>query len=105
HRWVMRQTSASRVFDCSPLTPASASIAWLTHGRIGASGMETDCAEPQIAARLQADGFTHLLVADSWQRTWLRQHPLLAGIRPEAQFEAADVLSLAPHGLVYTRDI
>ncbi|MBW8868687.1 MAG: hypothetical protein JF610_15410, partial [Acidobacteria bacterium] len=84
HRWVMRQDSGWRVFDCSPVTLAS---------------------EPQIAARLQADGFTHMLVATSWQRAWLRQHPLLSGVRPEAQFEAADVLSLDPRTLIYTRDM
>ena len=105
HRWVMRQALAWRVFDCSPITLASASVAWLTHGRIVSSGTDTDCAEPQIAARLQADGFTHLLVANSWQRTWLRQHPLLAGVRPEAQFDAADVLSLDPQAPIYTRDM
>src|SRR4051812_14084403 len=65
HRWVMRQTTGSRVFDCTPLTPASASVAWLTGGRI-VSSTDTDCAEPQIAARLRADGFTHLLVPESW---------------------------------------
>jgi len=105
HRWVMRQASGWRVFDCSPVTLASGSLAWLTDGRIRSSSVDTDCAEPQIAARLQADGFTHMLVAIPWQRAWLRQHPLLAGVRPEAHFEAADVLSLDPRTLIYTRDM
>ena len=34
HRWVMQQPTGSRVFDCEPLTNASASVAWLTDGRI-----------------------------------------------------------------------
>lgn len=105
HRWVMRQASGLRVFDCSPVTPASASVAWLTGGRIMSGGADTDCAEPQIAGRLRADGFTHLLVPDSWQRDWLRQHPLAAGVRPAVQFVTADVLSLDPPALIYTRDI
>jgi hypothetical protein len=105
HRWVMRQAPDWRVFDCSPVTLASGSVAWLTDGRIMSSALDTDCAEPQIAARLQADGFTHMLVASSWQRAWLRQHPLLAGVRAEAQFEAADVLSLDPQAPIYTRDM
>jgi hypothetical protein len=105
HRWVMRQRSSMRVFDCTPTTPASASVAWLTDGRIMSSSLDTDCAEPQIAARLRADGFTHLLVADSWQRSWLRQHPHICGVSPAAQFDAADVFALDPDAPVYTREI
>jgi hypothetical protein len=105
HRWVMRQPPGSHVFDCSPVTPATASVAWLTTGRIRSSSVDTDCGEPQIAGRLRADGFTHLLVPDSWQRSWLRQHPRLAGVRPTVQFDGADVLALDPDAPVYTRDM
>ena len=106
HRWVMQQTTGSRVFDCEPLTVESASVPWLTDGRIVlADTASGDCAEPQLAARLWASGFTQLLVRDSWERYWLRDHGDAEGIHMEARFADADVFSLRPVELVYTTAI
>ena len=106
HRWVMQQTAGSRVLDCEPLTPASSSITWLTDGRISlADGGVDDCAEPQFAARLWARGFTHLLVRDTWERTWLRDPRHADGLRVEARFPDADVFALGPRELIYTQSI
>jgi len=104
HRWVMQQSAALRVFDCEPLTAASASIAWLTAGRI-ANGDQAggDCAEPQLAAKLWAAGFTHLLVRDTWERQWLRDHGDSQGVQAQARFAEADVFSLRPRTLIYTQ--
>ena len=103
HRWVMRQTAGSRVFDCEPLTIESASVPWLTGGRVAlADGTDDDCAEPHLAARLWAAGFTHLLVRDTWERPWLRDHGDTDGIHLEARFADADVFSIRPRDLVYT---
>jgi hypothetical protein len=106
HRWVMQQTAALRVFDCEPLTAASASIAWLTDGRI-TNGDQAggDCAEPQLAAKLWAAGFTHLLVRDTWERQWLRKQADGQGLHLQARFADADVFSLKPRTLVYTQTV
>jgi hypothetical protein len=106
HRWVMRQTGGLRVFDCQPLTEESASIAWLTDGRIALADESTDdCAEPQLAARLWAAGFTHMIVRDTWERQWLRDHARDQGFQEQARFADADILSIQPRALVYTKDI
>ncbi|HMB79030.1 MAG TPA: 6-pyruvoyl-tetrahydropterin synthase-related protein [Vicinamibacterales bacterium] len=106
HRWVMQQTAGSRVLDCEPLTPASASIAWLTHDRIEALDSRFDgCAEPQMAARLWAAGFTHLLVRDTWERQWLNEHGDANGFERQARFADADVFLLKPRELLYTDQV
>jgi hypothetical protein len=106
HRWVMQQPTGSRVFDCEPLTNASASVAWLTDGRITSGDSAAgDCAEPQLAAKLWAAGFTHVLVRNSWEREWLRDHGVAEGLRVEARFPGADVLAIQPPDLIYTREV
>ena len=106
HRWVMQRTAPSRVFDCEPLTVESASVSWLTGGRVAlANGTHDDCAESQLASRLWASGFTHLIVRDTWERPWLEDHADAEGIHLEARFADADVFSIAPRDLVYTAAI
>jgi hypothetical protein len=106
HRWVMRQTAPSRVFDCEPLTAESASVLWLTDGRIAPAERDPgDCAEPQLAPRLWASGFTRLIVRDTWERPWLRDHGDAEGLHLEARFDDADVFSIRPRELVYTTAI
>ena len=106
HRWVMRQTAGSHVYDCAPLTAASVSVPWLTDGRIALADAESgDCAEPELAGRLWAAGFTHVLVRDTWERPWLRDHGAGEGIALAAHFADADVFSLRPDGPVYTQTI
>jgi hypothetical protein len=105
HRWVMRQTAGSRAFDCAPLTAESSSIVWLTGGHIGLAAADDDCAEPQLPARLWAAGFTHLLVRDTWERQWLRDHGDGEGLRLEAHFADADIFSMTPREAVYTQTL
>jgi hypothetical protein len=106
HRWMMRQTVGSRAFDCEPLTTESASIMWLTGGRIGlADAADDDCAEPQLPAKLWAAGYTHLLVRDTWERRWLRDHGDAEGLRLQARFADADIFSMKPREFVYTQAI
>jgi hypothetical protein len=105
HRWVMQQTTGSRVFDCAPLTAESASIVWLTGGRIDLAAADDDCAEPQLAAKLWAAGFTQLLVRDTWERQWLRDHGDAEGLYLQARFADADIFSMTPCELVYTQEI
>jgi hypothetical protein len=107
HRWVMRQTAGPRVLDCEPLTPATASVSWLTHGRIESlDSTFGDCVEPHVAAKLSAAGFTHVLVRDTWQRQWLNDHGDKEGLHVQARFADADVLAVTPREpLVYTQQI
>ncbi len=103
HRWVMQQRAGLRILDCAPLTPESSSIVWLSAGRIALAreGVD-DCAEPRLAAKAAAAGYTHLLVRDSWQRNWLRARGDADGIHDVARFVDADVFALSPGNLVYT---
>ena len=106
HRWVMRQTAGSRVFDCQPFNLESAAVPWLTDGRIIlADEASSDCAEPQLAARLWASGFTHVIVRDTWERPWLQSHAVANGLVPAARFADADVFAINPSALVYTMAI
>jgi hypothetical protein len=106
HRWVMRQPGGLRVFDCEPLSLESSSVPWLTDGRIAVADEAPDyCAEPQVAAKLWAAGFTHVLVRDAWERRWLRDHGDAEGLHIQAGFDDADVLSVKPRDLIYTQAI
>ena len=107
HRWVMQQTDRSRVLDCEPLTPESSSVSWLTNGRIRLlDSTFEDCAEPQLAAKLWAAGFTHVLVRDTWERRWLNDHGDAEGFHVQARFADADILAVdAREPLIYTQQI
>src|SRR5205085_4007092 len=54
------------------------------------------CAEPQLAARLWATGFTHVLVREPWERQWLADHADEEGWLVEARFADADILAVRP---------
>ena len=105
HRWVMQRTSSLRVFDCWPLSMESQSIPWLTDDRISLAAADEDCAEPGLAARLWAAGFTHLLVRDTWERQWLRANGDAQGLHGQARFDDGDVFAIVPRSLVYTQAI
>jgi hypothetical protein len=63
HRWMMRQAEPARALDCTPPDQESASVLWLTAGRIVLLDAETpDCAEPRLPEKLAATGYTHLIV-------------------------------------------
>ena len=102
HRWAMRQ-AGSRILDCDPAAGEFSSVAWLTGGRIEpldpAFG---DCAEPQIAARLQASGFSDVIVRDTWERPLLNARGGAMGLPLRARFADADVFAVQPRALVYT---
>src|SRR6185503_10834827 len=96
HRWVMRQTGV-RVLDCEPPPPASSSVLWLTKGRIEPLNSTLgDCVEPDVAGKLSAAGFTHVLVRDTWQRQWLNDHGDREGFHVEARLADADILAVTP---------
>ena len=96
HRWVMQQAEALRVLDCTPLDQESASVAWLTGSRVALlDSRDGDCSEPNLAAKLAAEGYTHLLVRRDnreGRRFFGRSTP--AGLQLAAQFRDARVFGV-----------
>lgn len=63
HRWAATQPDPIRVLDCAPLTPESQSVQWLTGYRILLHTPSfDDCTQPNLAEKLSAAGYTHVLV-------------------------------------------
>jgi hypothetical protein len=83
HRWLVREGGAPRVFDCSESTPSDQATAWLAGYPIGyLEPALPDCGEPDLAGKLRAIGFTHLLVrARRPEFRWLIDHSP-EGLRP-----------------------
>jgi hypothetical protein len=106
HRWVTRLPGPVQALDCAPLTRESASIEWLTGYRIslGRAGFD-DCAEPELAGKLAAAGYTHVLVRPGTEAArWLATHPIPDGLQPAARFDDGEVFAVtAKPSPVYTR--
>jgi hypothetical protein len=62
HRWVVQQPGHVQALDCVPLTAESASVPWLTEGRVTPLSGVDDCREPDLPGKLAATGYTHLLL-------------------------------------------
>jgi len=104
HRWIARHPDRLRVLDCAPLTPASASVEWLTgHQVVLLADALDDCLEPDLPGKLAAAGFTHLLVRrGTWEEGWFAHHPTPDGLRVQARFGDAEVFTVtAPLPSVY----
>jgi hypothetical protein len=105
HRWIASQPGRVRGVDCAPLTQESASIQWLTSNRVvlRPAGFE-DCTEPELADKLSAAGYTHLLVRrDTPEGRWFASHGAPAGLRVAARFGDAEVLAVtAPPPVLHT---
>ncbi len=105
HRWVTRQPGRLQVVDCALLTPESASIAWLSGGRISLrpAGFE-DCIEPNVAQKLSAAGYTHLIARrGTSEGEWLASQGAPDGLRLAGRFADADLFSVTvPPPVVYT---
>ncbi len=108
HRWVARQPARLRVLDCAPLTPESASVGWLADHRISLSreGFE-DCTEPNLADKLSAAGYTHVLLRrNEAESRWRASRRTLENLQRAAHFADADVFAIAtPAPLVYTAEM
>jgi hypothetical protein len=105
HRWVAQQAGSLRVVDCVPLTSESASVQWLTAQRVTPfTSLVDDCLEPDLARKLAAGGFTHLLVRrDSVQGRRLSGRPVPDGLRPVVDHPDGRVFAvLVPPPAVYT---
>jgi hypothetical protein len=105
HRWAMSQPEGTRILDCAGLSAESASVPWLSGGRIALrSGALDDCTEPHLADKLAALGRTHLLVrTGSAEARWFASHPLPRGLSVAARFEDAEIFEVrAAAPAVYT---
>ena len=96
HRWVMQQPGRERTFDCTPRDDASASVQWLTGGRVTQpASSTTDCTEPNLSQKLSGSGFAQLLVRrDTAAGQWFVKRPAPAGLRVAASFEDGIVFAV-----------
>jgi hypothetical protein len=96
HRWVAQQQAHMQVLDCAPLTPASASVQWLSGNRISlGSGWFADCTEPNFIGKLSAAGYSHVLVRQGTRESRRfngRHQP--DGVKLVARFEDGDVFGI-----------
>lgn len=91
HRWMMQQPGTGRALDCTAPTPESVSVRWLSADRIGLlGGSFADCDEPNLAGKLSAGGYSHLLVRRRTASGWaLGDRPAPAGLILAARFHDA----------------
>lgn len=105
HRWLLAQRTAVHALDCAALTPESASIPWLTAGRIMMRDAAfPECGEPNIGASLSAAGYTHLVVRRDTRdaERFFTQH-VPEGLRVVARLADGDVFAVAAQASpVYT---
>ena len=105
HRWVMRQAGARQVLDCVPLTLESSSVTWLSGSQITTlSEPVSACDEPNLAHKLAAHGYTHMLVRQA-SAQGARPAPPSAREGFRLDYESADgqVLGVAvPRPALYT---
>jgi hypothetical protein len=105
HRWLAERQEPVFALDCTPITQESASVRWLTGGRVTLlADSIADCAEPNLAPRLAAAGYTHLLVrrgSADWG-AFRGQHPP-DGLRLAARVEDGLVFAVAAQApAIYT---
>jgi 6-pyruvoyl-tetrahydropterin synthase related domain len=106
HRWLVRQPERLRALDCAPLTAESESIRWLSAGRIALlGGAFDDCREPNLADKLAAAGYTHLIVRPGApEAPWLGRPP--EGLRLAVRFGDSEVFRVPERvPLVYTAEM
>jgi hypothetical protein len=108
HRWAARQSGPVHVLDCTPLTPESESVQWLTGSRISLRpGWFDDCMQPNLSDKLSAAGYTHLLVQrHTSEGRWFVSRPTPEGLQLAARFRDGEVFAVtARPPLVYTEQM
>ena len=105
HRWITRQPGRIRALDCTQFGQESESIQWLTGDRVGLLGGSIgDCTEPDLAQKLAANGYTHLLVRHAAaDEQSFGGHSAPDGLRITVRFEDAEVFAVTtPSPAIYT---
>jgi hypothetical protein len=109
HRWLAEEPPPVRVLDCiNPIRrPAEQSVAWLLGHEVAfLGGPFADCAEPDLAGKLAAMGYTHLLVRDDPFRALPFPAPAPDGLRLLRAFPEGRVFRVVAEApLVYTSDL
>lgn len=97
HRWLTQQGPHARALDCPAAGADAAMVSWLTDGRVSAAGVPiADCAEPGLAGKLAAHGYTHLLVRrNASNGTWSPQPSSRDGLVVAATFSDSRVFGVA----------
>ena len=98
HRWLAAQSGPLRVLDCVPPSRVSDSLALSLLGHegslLGAPNLD-DCGEPQLAEKLSAMGYTHIVVRrDSPIGRWLAANPTPEGCARGPTFEDSWILEV-----------
>ena len=92
HRWLADRPESVRALDCTPWTPADASLSWLMKKNVSLIGPPFEgCDEPDLAPKLAALGFSHVIARNPQLAPWAAETPV--GLRLAATF---------PDGRVYT---
>jgi hypothetical protein len=96
HRWVARQPGRVHALDCAPVTQESASVPWLTADRVTLPDAAIpDCGEPDLADKLAANGYTHVIVRRGTPESqWFDDHAPPAGLRVAARFADGRVFAV-----------
>jgi len=106
HRWVMNQPGHIKVLDCSPFSPPSASVPWLTADKVVLLAEPfSDCSEPNLPDKLAGEGFTHLLVRRGSEDASAYSGAMVPpGFRIAARFKDGQVFVVTrPRPAIYTR--
>lgn len=104
HRWVMTQAPPIRVMDCVSPTAESESVRWLSGDRTSPLSVTvSDCNEPNLAQKLAANGYTHLLVRRDASPATARRQTARTGMAVAVSFPDARVYRVtAPRPAIYT---
>jgi hypothetical protein len=106
HRWLATHIPTPRVFDCSPGNLTDRPTAFLAGYPIGyAHPSESECGEPSVAARLRADGITHVILrpgSPAWSFLRARTPQGLESIYRAADSAVFEVKELSPTPFITT---
>lgn len=97
HRSLAASGSAGRILDCYPQGHAEARVPWLMKRDLSFLDPSLPtCADPELGARLAAQGFTHMIVRGG-KAASRPGEPLPPGIQVVQQFHDATVYSIEQH--------
>jgi hypothetical protein len=105
HRWTADRPGRVHALDCARVTTESQSVEWLSAGRISlAGGALDDCAEPELARKMAASGYTHLILRHGTdEQRWFASRATPEGLQSAAHFDDGDVFAVtAEPPLVFT---
>jgi hypothetical protein len=97
HQWIAAQPAPWRLVDCIEAPPlvAQSIVQFLPQPASLLSGVLSDCAEPGLAGKLAAKGFSHLLLRrGSAEDRWYAARALPDGLVEERRFDDSRLLKV-----------